>query len=220
MFFLDTLAQFFTFMLHIDSQLQMLIQQYGVYIYAILFFVIFGETGFVILPFLPGDSLLFIAGAFSADGAMNPWLLSFLLIIAAILGNTVNYWIGKRIGQNAYEGHSRWISQEALIKTHNFYEKHGGKALILARFLPLVRTFAPFVAGISEMSFAKFQKFNIIGATLWVMLFVWGGFWFGRVPLIRDHLSTIALVGFLAALIPAALGFVWNMLRRTQKNKK
>nr|WP_133619497.1 VTT domain-containing protein [Hydromonas duriensis] len=204
-------------MMHIDSQLQVLIQQYGLYIYAILFVVVFGETGFVVLPFLPGDSLLFIAGAFSADGLMNPWLLTVLLIVAAVLGNTVNYSIGRFIGKKAFETDSRWISRDALIKTHEFYERHGGKAIILARFLPIVRTFAPFVAGVSEMNRVRFQQFNIIGAVLWVTIFVWGGYWFGSVPIIRDHLSTIAIIGFLAALIPAALGFMWRLLQRKKK---
>ncbi|TDR32028.1 VTT domain-containing protein [Hydromonas duriensis] len=214
---METFTQIFSFMMHIDSQLQVLIQQYGLYIYAILFVVVFGETGFVVLPFLPGDSLLFIAGAFSADGLMNPWLLTVLLIVAAVLGNTVNYSIGRFIGKKAFETDSRWISRDALIKTHEFYERHGGKAIILARFLPIVRTFAPFVAGVSEMNRVRFQQFNIIGAVLWVTIFVWGGYWFGSVPIIRDHLSTIAIIGFLAALIPAALGFMWRLLQRKKK---
>lgn len=217
---MDTITHFFSMMLHIDSQLQLLIQQYGVYIYGILFFVIFAETGLVVFPFLPGDSLLFISGAFAADGLMNPWLLTVLLIIAGVLGNTVNYLFGRSIGKKAFETESRWISRDALMKTHNFYEKHGGKAIILARFLPIIRTFAPFVAGISEMSFVRFQQFNVIGAVLWVNIFVWGGYWFGSVPFIRNHLSTIAIVGFLLALIPAAGGFLWKMLRRTPSAQK
>lgn len=203
----------FSFMLHIDQHLGTLINNYGVYIYVILFLIIFGETGLVVLPFLPGDSLLFIAGAFAADGKLDPWLLSFLLITAAILGNTVNYWIGRLFGKKILETHSRWISRDTLSKAHAFYEKHGGKAVVLSRFLPLLRTFIPFVAGISEMSKGKFQLYNILGAVLWVTLFVWGGYFFGRIPLLRDHLGTIALVGFLAALLPAMLGFAWQFVR-------
>jgi membrane-associated protein len=212
-------------MLHVDRELAMLVSQYGVYIYAILFFIIFGETGFVVLPFLPGDSLLFIAGALAADGLMDPWLLTFLLMAAAILGNTVNYMIGRMIGKKAYEMDSRWFNRNALLKTHEFYEKHGGKAIVLARFLPLVRTFAPFVAGVSAMSVIKFQRYNFLGAFLWIVLFVWGGYFFGQAEFtlfdkhiaIKDYLSTIALVGFAAALIPAVLGFAWQLMRSRKK---
>ena len=212
-------------MLHVDRELAMLVSQYGVYIYAILFFIIFGETGFVVLPFLPGDSLLFIAGALAADGLMDPWLLTFLLMAAAILGNTVNYIIGRMIGKKAYEMDSRWFNRNALLKTQEFYEKHGGKAIVLARFLPLVRTFAPFVAGVSEMSVIKFQRYNFLGAFLWIVLFVWGGYFFGQAEFtlfdkhiaIKDYLSTIALVGFAAALIPAVLGFAWQLMRSRKK---
>ena len=212
-------------MLHVDRELAMLVSQYGVYIYAILFFIIFGETGFVVLPFLPGDSLLFIAGALAADGLMDPWLLTFLLMAAAILGNTVNYISGRMIGKKAYEMDSRWFNRNALLKTHEFYEKHGGKAIVLARFLPLVRTFAPFVAGVSEMSVIKFQRYNFLGAFLWIVLFVWGGYFFGQAEFtlfdkhiaIKDYLSTIALVGFAAALIPAVLGFAWQLMRSRKK---
>ena len=212
-------------MLHVDRELAMLVSQYGVYIYAILFFIIFGETGFVVLPFLPGDSLLFIAGALAADGLMDPWLLTFLLMAAAILGNTVNYISGRMIGKKAYEMDRRWFNRNALLKTHEFYEKHGGKAIVLARFLPLVRTFAPFVAGVSEMSVIKFQRYNFLGAFLWIVLFVWGGYFFGQAEFtlfdkhiaIKDYLSTIALVGFAAALIPAVLGFAWQLMRSRKK---
>jgi membrane-associated protein len=222
---LEAITSFFSFMLHVDRELAMLVSQYGVYIYAILFFIIFGETGFVVLPFLPGDSLLFIAGALAADGLMDPWLLTFLLMAAAILGNTVNYMIGRMIGKKAYEMDSRWFNRNALLKTHEFYEKHGGKAIVLARFLPLVRTFAPFVAGVSEMSVIKFQRYNFLGAFLWIVLFVWGGYFFGQAEFtlfdkhiaIKDYLSTIALVGFAAALIPAVLGFAWQLMRSRKK---
>lgn len=218
---MDTLTQLFSFMLHIDQQLGVLAAQYGVYIYVILFFIVFGETGFVVLPFLPGDSLLFIAGALAAKGSIDPWLLSILLIVAAIAGNTVNYWVGRFLGAKMLEKNSRWVSKDALLKTHNFYEKHGGKALVMARFVPLVRTFAPFVAGISEMNMLKFQRYNILGAVLWVLLLVWAGYFFGQAEftifgkhiVVEKYLSTIAIVGFLAALVPAVLAFVWNFFR-------
>ena len=152
---LDSIQGLLNIMLHIDEQLRDLVIQYGTYIYGILFAVIFSETGLVVFPFLPGDSLLFLAGALSADGLMNAWVLTFLLIFAAVLGNTVNYWIGSKIGHKAYEIDTPWFSHEHLRKTHDFYEKHGGKALVMARFLPVIRTFVPFVAGISEMSFKR-----------------------------------------------------------------
>lgn len=222
---MDTLSQLFIFMLHIDQQLGVLSAEYGVYIYVILFLIVFGETGFVVLPFLPGDSLLFIAGALAAKGGVDPWLLSILLIVAAVAGNTVNYWAGKFFGGKMLERDSRWISKEALIKTHYFYEKHGGKALVIARFVPLVRTFAPFVAGISNMNMVKFQRYNVLGAVLWVVSLVWGGYFFGQAEftvfgkhiVVEKYLSTIAMIGFLAALIPAILGFVWNFFRSRSK---
>ena len=222
---LDSIQGLLNIMLHIDEQLRDLVIQYGTYIYGILFAVIFSETGLVVFPFLPGDSLLFLAGALSADGLMNAWVLTFLLIFAAVLGNTVNYWIGSKIGHKAYEIDTPWFSHEHLRKTHDFYEKHGGKALVMARFLPVIRTFVPFVAGISEMSFGKFQKWNILGAVLWVVLFVWGGYFFGQFEFtlfgyriaIKEHLSTIALVGFAAALVPVVAGVVWRLTTHKKK---
>ena len=224
---METLHSLLTLMLHIDQELRSLIVQYGNYIYGILFAVVFGETGLVIFPFLPGDSLLFLAGALSADGLMNAWVLTFLLIFAAVSGNTVNYWVGSKIGHKAYEIDTPWFSHEHLRKTHNFYEKHGGKALVIARFLPIIRTFVPFVAGISEMTMAKFQRWNIIGAVLWVVTFVWGGYFFGTVKLdvfghhiaIRDHLSTIALIGFGAAFLPVVFGIAWRLLASRQAKR-
>lgn len=227
---MDNLHALLSLMLHIDQELRSLIMQYGNYIYGILFAVVFGETGLVVFPFFPGDSLLFLAGALSADGLMNAWVLTFLLISAAVLGNTVNYWVGSKIGHKAYEIDTPWFSHEHLRKTHEFYERHGGKALVIARFLPIIRTFVPFVAGISDMTMAKFQRWNIIGAVLWVVAFVWGGYFFGTVELdvfghhiaIRDHLSTIALLGFAAAFIPVVFGIVWRLLaaRQSKQAKK
>lgn len=219
---MDIFQSILDVMLHIDEQLRDMVLTYGSAIYAILFAVIFGETGLVVFPFLPGDSLLFLAGALSADGLLNPWALSGLLILAAVTGNTVNYMIGKKIGNKAYEIQSRWISHEHLRKTHAFYEKHGGKALVMARFLPVIRTFVPFVAGISKMSFGKFQKWNVLGACLWILVFVWGGYFFGGFEFqlfgyriaIREHLSTIALLGFAAAFIPVIVGLVWRLMSK------
>lgn len=206
--------QFLDMILHVDKYLGTFIAQYGTMIYAVLFVIVFCETGLVVLPFLPGDTLLFIAGAFCATGAMNIWVLIALLFAAAVAGNTVNYWIGSAIGHKVFTHDYRWLDKDALRKTHAFYENHGGKTIILARFVPIVRTFAPFVAGVSEMTFAKFQLFNIVGALLWVVGLVAGGYFFGNIPVIRDHLNTIVLIGVGAAVIPLALGGVWKVYRK------
>jgi membrane-associated protein len=206
--------QFFDMMLHVDKYLGQVIAQYGTMVYVVLFMIVFCETGLVVLPFLPGDSLLFIAGAFCATGAMNEWVLTSLLIIAAVTGNTVNYWIGRAVGQKVFTHDYRWLDKAALQKTHSFYENHGGKTIILARFIPIVRTFAPFVAGVSEMTWAKFQLYNIAGAAFWVLGLVAAGYFFGNIPIIRDHLNTIVLVGIGAAVIPLALGGLWKIGRR------
>ncbi|KIF81281.1 VTT domain-containing protein [Noviherbaspirillum autotrophicum] len=209
--------QFLDMILHVDKYLGTVIEQYGTMVYMVLFAIVFCETGLVVLPFLPGDTLLFIGGAFCATGAMNPWLLCALLIVAAVTGNTVNYWIGSAIGYKVFTHDYKWLDKAALHKTHAFYENHGGKTIVLARFVPIVRTFAPFVAGVSDMTFAKFQVFNIAGAALWVVGLVAAGFFFGNIPVIRDHLNTIVLIGVGAAVIPLALGGLWKMGRKILK---
>lgn len=206
--------QFLDMFLHVDKYLGTFIEQYGSMIYGVLFGIIFSETGLVILPFLPGDSLLFVAGASSANGAMNIWLLNVLLIFAAVAGNTVNYWIGRAIGQKVFTHDYRWIDKDALRRTHAFYEKHGGKTLVLARFVPVVRTFAPFVAGVSEMTFLKFQFYNVLGAVIWVAGLLTAGYLFGNIAFIRNHLNTIVLVGVGAAVVPLALGGLWKLWRK------
>lgn len=208
------LMQFFDMILHVDKTLGLVIQQYGTLVYGVLFAIVFCETGLVIFPFLPGDTLLFIGGAFCSSGAMNVWLLMALLLVAAIGGNTVNYWIGSAIGHRVFTHDYKWLDKAALQKTHAFYENHGGKTIILSRFIPVVRTFAPFVAGVSDMTFAKFQIFNITGAVLWVVGLVAGGYFFGNIPIIRDHLNTIVLLGVGAAVIPLAIGGLWRFLRK------
>jgi membrane-associated protein len=206
--------QLFDMILHVDKYLGTFIDQYGTLVYAVLFAIIFAETGLVVVPFLPGDTLLFIGGAFAATGAMNVWLLIALLITAAITGNTVNYWIGQALGHKVFTHDYKWLDKDALHKTHVFFEKHGGKTIILCRFVPIVRTFAPFVAGVSEMSFARFQMFNITGALLWVIGLVAGGYFFGNIPFIRDHLNTIVLVGVAAAVVPVMLGGLWKFYKK------
>lgn len=211
--------EFFGMILHVDKYLGPFIAEYGTLVYVVLFAIIFCETGLVILPFLPGDSLLFIAGAYCATDAMNIWLLMGLLLVAAISGNTVNYWIGRAIGHKVFTHDYRWLDKDALRKTHAFYENHGGKTIVLARFVPVVRTFAPFVAGVSEMTFAKFQFFNIVGALAWVVGLVVAGYFFGNIPIIRNHLNTIVLIGVGAAVIPVALGGLWKLSRKFRKKK-
>lgn len=206
--------QFIDMILHVDKSLGIVIAQYGTMVYVVLAAIIFAETGLVVVPFLPGDTLLFIGGAFCATGSMHPGLLTVLLIIAAVLGNTVNYWIGNAIGHRVFSHDFRWIDRDALRKTHAFYEKHGGKTIVLARFVPIVRTFAPFVAGVSNMTFARFQLFNVTGAVLWVGGLVAAGYFFGNIPVIREHLNTIVLIGVAAAVVPLMLGGLWKLVRR------
>jgi membrane-associated protein len=200
--------------LHIDQFLGEWVAQYGAWIYLVLFLIIFGETGLVVLPFLPGDSLLFIAGAFGASGLLDPVLLSVLLIVAAVLGNTVNYAVGRYIGPRVFTKNYRFLDRQALIKTHVFYEKHGGKTIILSRFLPIFRTFAPFVAGVASMNIVRFQLFNVTGALLWVVSLVTLGYFFGNVPIIKEHLNTIVLVGIGAAAVPVVLGGLWKLVKK------
>ncbi|MGV3654781.1 MAG: VTT domain-containing protein [Noviherbaspirillum sp.] len=206
--------QLLDMILHVDKSLGSLLTEYGNWVYAVLTGIVFAETGLVVFPFLPGDSLLFIAGAFCASGQMNIWVLMTLLTAAAVTGNTVNYWIGRSIGQKVFTHDYRWVDKDALRKTHAFYENHGGKTIVLARFVPIVRTFAPFVAGVSAMTFAKFQFYNITGALLWVVGLVTAGYFFGNIPFIRDHLNTIALLGVSAAVIPLAVGGIWKFYKR------
>jgi membrane-associated protein len=210
------LMQFFDMILHVDKTLEVLIQQYGTLIYVVLFAIIFAETGLVVLFFFPGDTLLFIAGALCAVGEMNLPLLMFLLTTAAITGNTVNYWIGEKVGQKVFTHDYRWINKDALRKTHDFFEKHGGKTIVLARFVPVVRTFAPFVAGVSDMTFARFQLYNFTGAILWVVLLTTAGYFFGNIPIVREHLTEIVLVGVGVAIVPMAIGGVYKLSRRMQ----
>lgn len=207
------LMQFINLVLHVDKTLGLFIEQYGTLIYIILFAIIFCETGLIVLPFLPGDTLLFIAGTFCVTGAMNPWLLCVLLITAAVLGNTVNYWVGNIIGHKVYEHNYAWLDKDALKKTHIFYEKHGGKTIVLARFVPIVRTFAPFVAGVSDMTHRKFQLYNIAGAVSWVVLLVLAGFYFGNIPLIRNNLNTIVLIGVGSAVVPLIISGIFKLIR-------
>jgi membrane-associated protein len=206
--------QLLDMLIHVDKTLDVLLANYGLYVYIVLFAIIFCETGLVVLFFFPGDTLLFIAGAYCATGDMHYALLVALLITAAVTGNTLNYWIGSRIGQRVFTHDYRWINKDALKKTHDFFDRHGGKTIILARFVPVVRTFAPFVAGVSAMPHSRFQLFNFTGAGLWVIGLVTAGYFFGNIPVVRDHLTTIVLVGVGAAVVPVALSGLYKVGRK------
>jgi len=199
---MDLLKQLLEFFLHLDKHLSEVIRDYGTWTYLILFLIIFCETGLVVTPFLPGDSLLFAAGTFAALGALSPWVLFAALSAAAILGDTVNYWIGKKIGPRAFSGTVRFLKQEHLRKTEAFYERHGRKTIIIARFVPIVRTFAPFVAGVGSMNYPVFLAYNVIGGVAWVALCVFSGYFFGNIPVVKRNFSVVIIAIILISTLP------------------
>jgi membrane-associated protein len=199
------LSQIIDLFLHLDRHLTELVARYGTWTYGILFAIIFAETGLVVTPFLPGDSLLFAAGAIAALGALDPILLALLLMAAAFLGNLVNYQIGRWVGPKAFSGEFKWLRKDYLDRTNLFLEKHGVVAIILTRFAPILRTFAPFVAGVGQMSYAKFMTLNAIGAVLWVGLFVGAGYFFGNIPQVKHNFSLVIIGIIVVSLIPIAL---------------
>lgn len=205
--------------LHLDKHLAEIISQYGVLTYAILFFVIFAETGFVVTPFLPGDSLLFAAGAIAANenAELNVHLLAFLLIIAAISGNQLNYAIGRWVGPHILEKPNRFIKKQHLERTQKFYEKHGGKTIIFSRFAPIIRTFAPFVAGIGKMSASHFTLFNVIGGVTWIVLFIYAGFFFGNRPAVKENFGLVVVAIVVVSLLPAVFEYI--RMRRASKEQ-
>jgi len=186
---MELISTLISIFLHLDKFLGNIINQYGTLTYIILFVVIFCETGLVVTPFLPGDSLIFAAGTFAAMNVLNPWVLFFLLVVAAVGGDALNYWIGNKIGPRAYTGEIKLIKKEYIDKTHAFFEKHGGKTIFLARFVPIVRTFAPFVAGIGEMTYGYFLRYNLIGGVAWVFIFLSLGYFFGTLPFVQKTLN-------------------------------
>ena len=189
---MELLATLLDIALHLDQHLQALVAAYGAWVYLILFLIVFCETGLVVTPFLPGDSLLFVAGAIAAAGGMNIHLLVVLLIIAAVSGDAVNYAVGHYLGPRVFHSReSRWLNPRHLERAHAFYERHGGKTIIIARFVPIVRTFAPFVAGIGSMTYKRFLLFNVVGGALWVLLFVPAGYFFGSVPFVKNNFSLV-----------------------------
>ena len=201
---MDLLKQLVDLFLHLDKHLAEVLRDYGAWTNAILFAIVFCETGLVVTPFLPGDSLLFAAGTFAALGSLNLYTVFLLLAAAAILGDSLNYWIGSRIGEKAFSGKVRFLKQEHLKKTHEFYEKYGRSTIILARFVPIVRTFAPFVAGVGSMSYPVFLAYNVIGGVLWVGLFVFSGFFFGNIPIVKRNFSVVILAIIVLSVLPIA----------------
>jgi membrane-associated protein len=202
---------------HLDQHLAAVLQEYGAWVYLILFVIIFSETGFVVTPFLPGDSLLFVAGALAAAGGMDVHLLALLLVVAAVLGNTVNYSIGYYIGPRVFhwEG-SRFFDRKALDRAHAFYEKHGGVTIIITRFVPILRTFAPFVAGIARMTYLRFSVYNVAGGLAWVLSLLYAGYWFGNVPVVKQNLSAVILGVIALSLLPLALEYLRYLLNRAK----
>ncbi len=213
---MEIISELVDFILHLDVHLNTIIKNFGIWTYLLLFLIIFLETGVVVTPFLPGDSLLFAAGSFAALGSLNVFALFILLTLAAILGDTLNYWIGHFIGPRAFSGNTRFLKKEYLDRTHEFYEKYGGKTIILARFIPIIRTFAPFVAGIGAMDYPHFFFYNVIGAVLWVSIFTFGGYFFGNLPFVRDNFTIVIMVIILISVLPG----VFEFLREKFKSRK
>ena len=213
---MQIISELVDFILHLDVHLNAIIQNFGIWTYLILFLIIFLETGVVVTPFLPGDSLLFAAGSFAALGSLNVWVLFIILTLAAILGDTLNYWIGHFIGPRAFSGNVRFLKKEYIDRTHEFYERHGGKTIILARFIPIIRTFAPFVAGIGAMDYPRFFFFNVTGAVLWVAIFIFGGYFFGNLPFVQDNFTIVILAIIVISVLPG----VFEFLRDKYKARK
>jgi membrane-associated protein len=216
----ELISQLVDFLLHLDRHLNNIIQNYGVWTYAILFLIIFCETGFVVTPFLPGDSLLFACGTFAAKGSLDVALLCFLLSIAAVAGDTVNYWIGAYIGPRAFQKEdSRFFKKQHLQRTHEFYEKYGGKTIILARFMPIVRTFAPFVAGIGKMSYRRFLSYNVIGGILWILSFIFLGYFFGNLPIVKRNFTLVIFAIIIISILPSVIEIIRAKRRTATKQK-
>lgn len=205
----DLVKYLIDFILHLDTHLDLIITSYGLWTYLILFAIVFCETGFVVTPFLPGDSLLFAAGAFAAKGSLDVSALLILLGAAAVAGDTVNYWIGAIVGPKVFHKENvRFLNKKHLERTHQFYEKYGGKTIIIARFIPIIRTFAPFVAGIGKMTYFKFVSYNVIGGVLWVCLFILGGYFFGNLEIVKKNFSLVIFVIIFLSILPPIIEYL------------
>lgn len=213
---MELLKNFADIFLHLDDYLSQIIRNFGLWTYLILFVMIFCETGLVVLPFLPGDSLLFAAGAFAAAGAFNKWILFASLSIAAVAGDTVNYWIGNYAGSKVFHyENSKFFKKEYLERTHKFYEKYGGKTIIIARFIPIIRTFAPFVAGIGAMTYWRFLLYNVVGGISWIAVFVFGGYYFGNIPIVKRNFTSVILAIIILSTMPGVIEYIRH--RRSEK---
>ena len=208
---------FINIFLHLDDHLKEVIQQYGAWTYAVLFVIVFCETGLVVTPILPGDSLLFATGAIAADGSLNVWLVGLVLALAAILGDAVNYSIGKYLGPRSPRRNGRFLKRAYLQRTHEYFERYGGKTIIIARFVPVVRTFAPFMAGVGSMNYVRFASYNVIGAVVWIVLIMGAGYQFGRIPIVVKHFELVILGIIVVSLLPGV--FEWWRHRRAQRSK-
>ena len=206
---MELLAALWDFVMHLDAHLAEFVAAHGAWVYALLFVIVFTETGVVIWPFMPGDSLLFVVGALAAVGGMDIVTVMAVLVSAALCGDNANYWIGRWAGPKVFRARdSRWFSRKYLERAHAFYERHGGKAIIIARFLPIVRTYVPFVAGIGTMSYARFLGFSVVGALLWVVSLCLAGYWFGNIPAVKDNLGMAIVIIVAISLTPIAVGFL------------
>ncbi len=205
---MEFLALAFDVLLHFDQHLVVFVENYGAWVYALLFVIVFAETGLVVTPVLPGDSLLFVAGALAAAGGMDVVWLMTTLIAAAILGDTVNYWVGNYVGPKVFSAESRLLNKAHLDRAHRFYERHGGKTIVIARFIPIIRTFAPFVAGIGKMSYGRFLAYNIGGAVLWVASLVAAGFYFGELPYVKQNLTLIIVLIVILSILPGVFEYL------------
>lgn len=215
---MELLLKLVDIVLHVDDYLKDLVPQYGVWIYAILFLIIFAETGLVVTPFLPGDSLLFAIGALCGAEVLNLPTVLISLTVAGILGDSVNYWVGHYMGPKVFKGNGRFLKKEYLEKTHNFYERYGGKTIIIARFVPIVRTFAPFVAGVGSMTYGKFMSYNVFGAILWVFSMTLAGYFFGGFKVVQDNFSLVILVIIFLSILPGIIEY-WRERKRLKAAK-
>jgi membrane-associated protein len=212
---MELISWFIDLVLHLDKHLTELVANYHLWVYAIIFLIVFCETGLVVTPFLPGDSLLFALGALAAvdqTGTLHAPAIWLLLTLAAVLGNEVNFRVGRAIGPRAFSGGLRWLKQEYLIRTQQFYDKHGGKTIILSRFIPIIRTFAPFVAGVGQMKRRRFAAYNVAGGIAWVTLFIWGGYLFGNVPMVKQNFGLVTIGIVVVSVLPV----VWGLLKKQQ----
>jgi len=215
---MELIKSFIDLFMHLDKYLNVIIQNYGVWTYLLLFLIIFCETGLVVTPLLPGDSLLFAAGTFAALGSLEVGWLFVLLSVAAIAGDTVNYWIGHYVGPKVFHKENvRFLKKEYLDRTHDFYEKHGGKTIIIARFIPIIRTFAPFVAGIGRMTYGHFISYNVLGGLAWIAIFVFGGYYFGNLPFVKRNFTLVILAIIFISVLPGVIEFLNQRYRSSQK---